>query len=66
MYPFGYCTNVHAATSIACIESALTLHAVPIKAAVSPQDTMPIGLWLNEVFLQNSTPKPQFRSFRRG
>ncbi len=51
MFPFGYCTNVHAAAAIAEIENALTVHAVAIKTAISPHDTMPIGLWLNEMSL---------------
>lgn len=49
-YPFGYCTNVHAGTTLAQAQANLLKFASPIQQQVcSPlQLALPIGLWLAE------------------
>jgi len=42
-----YCTNIHAGESWADIEAALRKHVLPIKAEVSPDQPMGIGLRLS-------------------
>ncbi len=42
----GYCTNVHAGVTPDQITANLQRYALPVKARVSPDQPMPIGLWL--------------------
>ena len=43
----GYCTNVHAGTTLAEIQSNLERFAVPIKQQVSPDRPLGVGLWFS-------------------
>lgn len=43
----GYCTNVHAGTSFDEMRSNLLRYAVPVKARVSKDEPMGVGLWLS-------------------
>ncbi len=49
-YPFGYCTNVHAGTTLEQAKANLLKFASPIQQQVcSPtQPALPVGLWLAE------------------
>jgi len=42
----GYCTNVHAGTTLEQIKNNLDRHALAVKEQVSASSTMGIGLWL--------------------
>ncbi len=44
----GYCTNVHAGTTLDEIRANLSTHAAAVKRSVSPNSDMGIGLWLSE------------------
>lgn len=44
--PLGYCTNVHAGDDLATTVGNLERHALAVRAAVSPDHPMGIGLWL--------------------
>lgn len=62
----GYCTNVHAGTDYASTLENLERYAVPVKAKVSPDAPMGIGLWLpastaEEVIEENRIP--EFRAW---
>jgi hypothetical protein len=41
----GYCTNVHAGTTLAQVQANLERYAVAVKARVSPDQPMGVGLW---------------------
>ena len=43
----GYCTNVHAGSTLAATLAALDKHATAVRAFVQPTGLMPIGLWLS-------------------
>ena len=45
MKRLGYCTNVHAGTTLAEAEAQLDQHAVPVRTSMK-LDRLPIGLWL--------------------
>lgn len=58
-FPFGYCTNVHAGTSLAEAKSNLLLHAAAVRQSVVAHagqgssdapatGNLPVGLWLAE------------------
>jgi len=42
----GYCTNVHAGTTLEMIEANLDRYAVPIRQQVAPDEPLGVGLWL--------------------
>jgi sugar phosphate isomerase/epimerase len=42
----GYCTNVHAGAGFREMRRNLEHHATAVKAAVSPDAPLPVGLWL--------------------
>ena len=44
----GYCCNVHGGTTLEEVKSNLEQHACEVKRLVSPDVTMPIGLWLSQ------------------
>lgn len=50
----GYCTNVHSGSNLEEVKSNLERYSVPIKQEVSPDDTMPIGLWLSHAACQEA------------
>lgn len=43
----GYCTNVHAGTTLETMRENIERYAVEVKRQVSPSDPMGIGLWLS-------------------
>lgn len=43
----GYCTNVHAGAGLAQTRANLERYALAVKAAVSPDAPMGVGLWLS-------------------
>jgi hypothetical protein len=43
----GYCTNVHAGADLARTLANLERHALAVKARVSPEGPMGVGLWLS-------------------
>ncbi len=43
----GYCTNVHAGTTLDAIRAQLDRHAVRVKRQVSPHAPMGVGLWFS-------------------
>ena len=43
----GYCTNVHAGTTLDEVRSNLERFAVPVKQRVSPDAPMGVGLWFS-------------------
>jgi sugar phosphate isomerase/epimerase len=42
----GYCTNVHAGTTLAEVRANLERHACAVKAIVAPREDLGVGLWL--------------------
>ncbi|QDV27018.1 hypothetical protein Q31a_53990 [Aureliella helgolandensis] len=47
-YPFGYCTNVHAGTTLEQAQQNLLQHAAAVRQQVVPTGQLPVGLWLAE------------------
>jgi hypothetical protein len=47
-YPFGYCTNVHAGTTLEQAQSNLVKYAQKVRATVAPNGILPVGIWLAE------------------
>lgn len=45
---FGYCTNVHAGTSIEEAKANLLRYASDVRSAHCPEHDLPLGLWLSE------------------
>lgn len=43
----GYCTNVHAGANLLQTQDNLQTHAVAVKSQFSPEQPMPVGLWLS-------------------
>lgn len=48
IYPFGYCTNVHAGTSLEAAKANLLRYAATVRQQVVPDGDLPLGLWLAE------------------
>ena len=44
----GYCCNVHGGTTLDEVKRNLDRYACAVKQQVSPDSTMPVGLWLSE------------------
>ena len=62
----GYCTNVHAGATLDATRANLARHAVSVKAKVSPNRPMGIGLWLSAqaaVELADPAKTEQFRDW---
>jgi hypothetical protein len=47
-FPLGYCTNVHAGTSLEQARANLLKYAGKVRAELAPQGRLPVGLWLAE------------------
>lgn len=62
-YPFGYCTNVHAGTSLSEAKENLLKFAEPVRQAVSPQASLPVGLWLAEDAASSLSENGQAKDF---
>ena len=46
-YQVGYCTNVHAGTTLQEVRANLIEFSEPVKARVSPESSLGIGMWLS-------------------
>lgn len=46
-FKLGYCTNVHAGTSLVETRANLERHALAVKSRYSPNQPMGVGLWLS-------------------
>ncbi len=60
----GYCTNVHAGATLEQTKANLENYALAVKAIVSPDEPMGIGMWLsrqgvNELFAQGEDGLPE-------
>ncbi|QEG22827.1 metabolite traffic protein EboE [Mariniblastus fucicola] len=44
----GYCCNVHGGTTLDEVKANLQRYSCEVKQQVSPESTMPIGLWLSQ------------------
>lgn len=44
----GYCTNIHAGVTLNEVKSNLEQYALPIRNRVSPNEVLPVGLWLSQ------------------
>lgn len=47
-FPFGYCTNVHAGTTLEQARANLLQFASAVRGEVAPNGRLPVGLWLAE------------------
>lgn len=47
-YPIGYCTNVHAGTSLEQARLNLLQNAGRVRSELAPEGRLPVGLWLAE------------------
>ena len=45
--PIGYCTNVHAGTSLDQVKQNLTKHAASVRSSLGKTNSLPVGLWLS-------------------
>ena len=67
-FPIGYCTNVHAGTSLEQARANLLQYAGRVRSEVVPDGRLPVGLWLaeqaaNELIEQQSVV--EFRDWLR-
>lgn len=53
MFPFGYCTNIHAARTLDDIGRALREFAGPLRHELCSDDLMPVGLWFPNSVLED-------------
>ena len=44
-WKIGYCTNVHAGTTVEAVLENLSKYCLPVKEKVSPDQPLGIGLW---------------------
>ena len=58
----GYCTNVHAGASLAQMRANLERFALPVKAKVSPDAPMGVGLWLSAAAAQQLAQPEQVQA----
>jgi hypothetical protein len=63
-YPFGYCTNVHAGSSLAEARANLETYAVAVRDVVNPSGGLPIGLWLSDKAANSLIEESQVYEFR--
>lgn len=62
-YPFGYCTNVHAGTSLDEAKSNLLKYSSAVAQQIVPDGKLPIGLWLAEEAATSLIQRGEVRSF---
>ncbi|MFN3190471.1 MAG: metabolite traffic protein EboE [Aureliella sp.] len=63
---FGYCTNVHAGTTLAAAKANLMQYSAPIRKQICPDSKLPLGLWLSETVaaeLTSPSSREQFREW---
>jgi hypothetical protein len=58
----GYCTNVHAGASLTQMQANLERFALPVKAIVSPDAPMGVGLWLSAAAAQQLAQPDQVKA----
>ena len=63
-YRFGYCTNVHAGTSLAEAQANLLRYASAVRQQVVPQGRLPVGLWLSEPAAMSLIEQGSVHGFR--
>jgi hypothetical protein len=59
----GYCTNVHAGADLETTRANLARHSLAVKARVSPDQPMGIGLWLSAVASRKLRAEHQTEAF---
>jgi sugar phosphate isomerase/epimerase len=47
-FPLGYCTNVHAGSTLAAAKANLERYAVAVRSQLGCDGMLPVGLWLSE------------------
>ncbi len=62
-FAFGYCTNVHAGTSLDEAKANLLKYAVAVRDQVTPAGRLPIGLWLADKAAMSLIELGQVREF---
>ncbi|MEM1107310.1 MAG: metabolite traffic protein EboE [Planctomycetota bacterium] len=60
----GYCTNVHAGATFGQVKANLERYALPVKAEVSPERPMGVGLWLSADAMQEVIEQDLAPGFR--
>jgi len=63
-YNLGYCTNVHAGEDLDRYLASLRKHAVTVKAKVSPEGPLPVGLWLSAQTARQVLTENRLAEFR--
>ena len=53
MTEIGYCTNVHAGTTLAEVKSNLDRYAVRVRNSLGQSEWLNVGLWLSETAAQS-------------
>ena len=64
MFPFGYCTNVHAGPDLASAQANLKKFAVAVRDIVVPQGILPVGMWLADTAVAELQPEGECERFR--
>lgn len=59
----GYCTNVHAGTTLKQMKSNFDTHAQKVRQQFCPEDTLGIGLWLPACEAESIVQDNQIESF---
>lgn len=59
----GYCTNVHAGADLDATRANLQRHALAVKAQVSPDRPMGVGLWLSATAARRLRAERQTEAF---
>lgn len=59
----GYCTNVHAGADLAATRANLERYALAVKARVSPDRPMGVGLWLSAAAARKLLAEQQAEAF---
>ncbi len=63
-YPIGYCTNVHAGTSLEHVRENLLQYAGKVRNQLAPEGRLPVGLWLAEQAANELIEKQAVIEFR--
>ncbi|MCA9180552.1 MAG: metabolite traffic protein EboE [Planctomycetales bacterium] len=63
-FRFGYCTNVHAGTSLAEAQANLLRYASAVRQQVVPSGRLPVGLWLSEPAAMSLIEQGEVHGFR--
>jgi len=63
-FPIGYCTNVHAGTSLEQARANLLQYADKVRRELAPEGRLPVGLWLAEQAANELIEKQSVAEFR--